>query len=55
MTEAIQLFTRTEGILLYPVYTGKEAAGLIDLIRPRKAHEGPGSALRAHLDTWLAF
>ncbi len=31
--EAIFLFARTEGILLDPVYTGRAAAGLIDLIR----------------------
>ncbi len=31
--EAVQLFARTEGILLDPVYTGRAAAGLIDLIR----------------------
>lgn len=31
--EAIQLFARTEGILLDPVYTGRAAAGLIALIR----------------------
>ncbi|OXY81613.1 D-cysteine desulfhydrase [Oceanimonas doudoroffii] len=31
--EAIQLFARHEGILLDPVYSGKGAAGLIDLIR----------------------
>jgi len=31
--EAIQLFARTEGILLDPVYTSRAAAGLIDLIR----------------------
>ena len=31
--EAIELFARTEGILLDPVYTGKGAAGLIDLVR----------------------
>ncbi len=31
--EAIYLFARTEGILLDPVYTGRAAAGLIDLIR----------------------
>lgn len=30
--EAIGLFGRTEGILLDPVYTGRAAAGLIDLI-----------------------
>lgn len=32
MTAAIQLFARQEGILLDPVYTGKTAAGLIDLV-----------------------
>lgn len=31
--EAIQLFARYEGILLDPVYTGRAAGGLIDLIR----------------------
>lgn len=31
--EAIELFARTEGILLDPVYSGKGAAGLIDLVR----------------------
>lgn len=31
--EAIQMFARLEGILLDPVYTGRAAAGLIDLIR----------------------
>lgn len=31
--EAIRLFARYEGILLDPVYSGKGAAGLIDLIR----------------------
>jgi 1-aminocyclopropane-1-carboxylate deaminase/D-cysteine desulfhydrase-like pyridoxal-dependent ACC family enzyme len=31
--EAIHLFARQEGILLDPVYTGRAAAGLIDLIR----------------------
>ncbi len=30
---AIQLFARHEGLLLDPVYTGRAAAGLIDLIR----------------------
>ena len=32
MVEAVKLMARTEGILLDPVYTGKAAAGLIDLI-----------------------
>ena len=31
--EAIHLFARYEGILIDPVYTGRAAAGLIDLIR----------------------
>jgi D-cysteine desulfhydrase len=31
--EAISLFARTEGLLLDPVYTGRAAAGLIDLLR----------------------
>lgn len=33
MTAAIQLFARTEGILLDPVYTGKTAAGLVAMVR----------------------
>lgn len=33
MTAAIQTFARVEGILLDPVYTGKTAAGLIELVR----------------------
>lgn len=33
MVEAVQLFARLEGILLDTVYTGKAAAGLIDLVR----------------------
>lgn len=31
--EAITLFARSEGLLLDPVYTGRAAAGLVDLIR----------------------
>ncbi|RME91391.1 MAG: D-cysteine desulfhydrase family protein, partial [Anaerolineae bacterium] len=31
--EAIHLFAQTEGLLLDPVYTGRAAAGLIDLVR----------------------
>jgi D-cysteine desulfhydrase len=42
MTEAVSLFARTEGILLDPVYSGKAAAGLMDLVRqgyfPRGSH-----------------
>ena len=33
--EAIELFARLEGILLDPVYTGRAAAGMIDMIRRR--------------------
>ncbi len=33
MIEAVELFARQEGILLDPVYSGKGAAGLIDLVR----------------------
>ncbi len=33
MIEAVRLFARLEGILLDPVYTGKTAAGMIDLVR----------------------
>ena len=36
MVEAVRLFAETEAILLDPVYTGKAAAGLIDLIRQRR-------------------
>ena len=31
--EAIELFARSEGLILDPVYTGRAAAGMIDLIR----------------------
>jgi 1-aminocyclopropane-1-carboxylate deaminase/D-cysteine desulfhydrase-like pyridoxal-dependent ACC family enzyme len=30
---AIQVFARSEGLLLDPVYTGRAAAGMLDLIR----------------------
>ena len=33
MAEAVRTFARVEGVLLDPVYTGKAAAGLLDLIR----------------------
>jgi len=33
--EAIRLFATYEGLLLDPVYTGRAAAGMIDLIRKR--------------------
>jgi D-cysteine desulfhydrase len=31
--EAVKLFAKYEGLLLDPVYTGRAAAGMIDLIR----------------------
>lgn len=38
--EAIEIFARTEAILLDPVYSGKGAAGLIDLVRKGRFSEG---------------
>jgi D-cysteine desulfhydrase len=37
--EAIHLFARYEGLVLDPVYTGRAAAGLIDLIREGHINE----------------
>jgi L-cysteate sulfo-lyase len=37
---AIEMFARLDGILLDPVYSGKGAAGLIDLVRKGRFHEG---------------
>lgn len=63
MTAAIQLFARKEGILLDPVYTGKTAAGLIDLVRTGAfdhdsrvlfVHTGGSPALYAYPDAALA-
>lgn len=63
MTAAIQLFARKEGILLDPVYTGKTAAGLIDLVRTGAfdhdskvlfIHTGGSPALYAYPDAALA-
>ena len=31
--ETIELFAKTEGLLLDPVYTARAAAGMVDLIR----------------------
>lgn len=61
MVEAVKLFAKTEAILLDPVYTGKEAAGFIDLIRKGHfaegsnvlfLHTGGSPALFAYLDTF---
>jgi D-cysteine desulfhydrase family pyridoxal phosphate-dependent enzyme len=40
--EAIEMFARYEGLLLDPVYTGRAAAGMIDLIRKGFFHENEG-------------
>lgn len=61
MVEAVKLFAGTEAILLDPVYSGKAAAGLIDLIRnnyfPKNSkvlflHTGGSPALFAYMDTF---
>jgi L-cysteate sulfo-lyase len=61
--EAIRLFARNEGILLDPVYTGRAAAGLIDLVRRGALrssdsvlfwHTGGTPALWAYADDLLA-
>jgi D-cysteine desulfhydrase len=62
MAEAVRIFARTEGILLDPVYTGKAAAGLLDLIhkghfqRGEKVlflHTGGSPGLYAYQDVIL--
>ena len=40
MAEAVRTFARIEGILLDPVYTGKAAHGLLDLIQKGHFKEG---------------
>ncbi len=61
MVEAVKLFAREEAILLDPVYSGKAAAGLIDLLRKGVfakgenvlfLHTGGSPALYAYLDTF---
>ena len=62
MIEAVLLFARCDGILLDPVYTGKTAAGLIDLVRKDHfkkgenvlfVHTGGSPALYVYQDTLL--
>jgi len=62
MIEAVKLFASLEGILLDPVYTGKAAAGLIDLVRRGRferdenvlfLHTGGAPALYAYQDVFL--
>lgn len=61
MVEAVKLFASTEAILLDPVYSGKAAAGLIDLVRKGHfakgsnvlfLHTGGSPALYAYMDTF---
>ncbi len=61
MVEAVKLFAKTEAILLDPVYSGKAAAGLIDLVRKGHfpdgsnvlfLHTGGSPALFAYMDTF---
>jgi len=61
MIEAVKLFAGSEAILLDPVYSGKAAAGLINLVRKgffEKGsnvlflHTGGSPALYAYLDTF---
>ena len=63
MVEAVKLFARNEAILLDPVYSGKAAAGLIDLVRkghfPEGSnvlflHTGGTPVLYAYMDTFRA-
>ncbi|MEM8856879.1 MAG: D-cysteine desulfhydrase [Chloroflexota bacterium] len=63
MIEAVQLFAQHECILLDPVYTGKTAAGLVDLVRKGHfdpndnvlfLHTGGSPALYVYEDTVLA-
>lgn len=61
MVEAVNLFAKNEAILLDPVYSGKTAAGLIDLVRKGHfskgsnvlfLHTGGSPALYAYMDTF---
>lgn len=61
--DAIRLLARTEGIFLDPVYTGKAAAGMIDLIRRGQfkssdtlifLHTGGSPAIFAHADKFTS-
>lgn len=62
MIEAVNLLATTEGILLDPVYTGKQMAGLIDMVRKGVfkttdkvlfLHTGGSPALYAYMDVVL--
>ncbi len=62
--EAIRLFARTEGLLLDPVYTGRAAAGFIDLIQKGEFspddtvlfwHTGGTAGLFGFGDEWITL
>jgi D-cysteine desulfhydrase len=61
MVEAVKLFALYEAVLLDPVYSGKAAAGLLDLVRKGSftkganilfLHTGGSPALYAYLDSF---
>jgi D-cysteine desulfhydrase len=61
MVEAVKLFAKNEAILLDPVYSGKTAAGLIDIVRKGHfskgsnvlfLHTGGSPALYAYMDSF---
>ena len=54
MVEAVRLFARLEGVLLDPVYSGKAAAGLIDLVRRGELGSGEDVVL-VHTGGWPAL
>ena len=63
MAEAVRMFAQLEAVLLDPVYTGKAAAGLIDLSRKGYfeqgetilfLHTGGAPALYAYMKDLLA-
>ena len=45
MVEALEMFARSDAILLDPVYSGKGAAGMIDLIRNGTLKKGEVTAV----------
>ncbi len=54
MVEAVRLFARLEGVLLDPVYAGKAAAGLIDLVR-QGAFDPDAAVVFVHTGGWPAL
>ncbi|WP_419813956.1 D-cysteine desulfhydrase [Glacieibacterium sp.] len=63
MVAAVRLFASSEGVLLDPVYTGKAAAGLVDMVRSGEigagervlfVHTGGSPVLQAYAGVLLA-